>query len=96
MGHLFSIPCHVFTPWSWLDGSEDDPSIPPERKWNENPIERFRPTHLLLINEGQDRKYAAFHARCAALPRELVREVRYYHHVIRLYRLLPEPADRVR
>lgn len=93
---LFSVPCQTFTPWSWLDESEDDPSIPANRKWNENPVDRFRPTHLLLIDEGISPAYAAFHVRCSALPRELVREVSYYHHTIRLYRLGSLPPFKTR
>lgn len=48
---LVAARCKVVTPWAWLAPEREIAAARVPYRWNENPIARFGPTHLLLTEE---------------------------------------------
>lgn len=48
---LVAADCKVVTPWAWLAPEREIAAARVAYRWNEDPIARFEPTHLLLTEE---------------------------------------------
>lgn len=69
---LVAARCKVVTPWAWLASEREKAAARVPYTWNDDPIARFAPTHLLATDEGLSGR-GTFPERVAALEKCMVR-----------------------